>query len=104
MIRIRICFDGSEYLGWQVQKDFRPTIQGTLNSALEKIFKQSISTIGSGRTDAGVHARHLYVAFKPPFHIAHDSLLKALNSHLPDTIRVEELKEVHDSFRPTNDA
>ena len=104
MIRLKISFDGSEFLGWQNQKDFSPTIQGTLNNALKKIYKQDISTIGSGRTDAGVHAKDLYVAFSAPFEIPLDSLVKALNSHLPDSIRALEAIFVNDQFRPTFDA
>jgi len=54
-LRITIAYDGTAYAGWQCQPD-RPTVQQTLETALEKITGESIRTLASGRTDAGVHA------------------------------------------------
>lgn len=104
MICLTIEFNGANFLGWQIQKDFQPTVQESLNNALKKVYKEDVSTLGSGRTDAGVHAKELFVTFKPPFEIDFDSIPRALNTHLPNTIRVKDAKFVNENFRPTNDA
>lgn len=103
--RITLSFKGSRYLGWQKQKDFEPTVQGELEKALQRIFKSSdVKTIGSGRTDTGVHSLgHVALAIAP-FEIAPVSLTNALNSHLPSDIRVLDAAFCDESFRPTNDA
>jgi tRNA pseudouridine38-40 synthase len=50
-------YDGTDYQGWQIQKKREVSIQGQIHMALEKITKsKKVETIGSGRTDAGVHA------------------------------------------------
>ena len=102
--KVKIQFDGHEYLGWQIQKESRPTVQGQFNQALELIFKQPIKSVASGRTDTGVHALEHHVVFTAPFEIPHPSLVKALNSNLPASIRCYDCVEVEKSFRPTNDA
>ena len=50
-------YDGTDYAGWQAQTSKR-TIQGTIEQILFRVFRSSVSIVGSGRTDAGVHARH----------------------------------------------
>lgn len=104
MIYLTLEFNGANFLGWQIQKDFHPTVQESLNKALKKVYKEDITTVGSGRTDSGVHAKELIAVYTPPFEINYPSIVKALNTHLPDTIRVKEAKYVKDSFRPTYDA
>jgi tRNA pseudouridine38-40 synthase len=104
MLKVIIQFDGHEYLGWQIQKDMGPTIQEVFNNALKKVYKENLKTIGSGRTDTGVHSLQHHVSFKPPFDIPLDRITKALNTHLPDSVRAISCKTVDDSFRPTNDA
>ncbi len=54
-VKLTIEYDGSNYVGWQKQKDGK-SIQQEIESCLEKLFKQKIETFASGRTDAGVHA------------------------------------------------
>ncbi len=103
--KLKIEFNGTRYLGWQLQKKFSPTVQGELNKACQEIFKSSeIHTIGSGRTDTGVHSLGHIVKLKAPFEINFEALKKGLNSKLPDDIKVLEVDEVLESFRPTNDA
>ncbi len=103
-LKLQVKFSGSNYFGWQVQNQAGPTVQGTLNTALEKVYKEKIKTIGSGRTDARVHSLDHHVVFTPPFSIPSDSLIKALNSHLPEDIRIYTCVEVENDFRATNDA
>ena len=53
--RILLSYNGSEYHGWQKQLN-QPTVQEEVEQALKNIFKQDISVVGAGRTDAGAHA------------------------------------------------
>ena len=98
-------FKGTRFLGWQKQKDFEPTVQDTLETACSKIFKSDeISSIGSGRTDTGVHSLGHKVKVKVPFELPPEAIRKGLNSHLPTDIRILKVKKSTVSFKPTNDA
>ena len=98
-------FKGSRFLGWQIQKDFSPTVQGEFNKACSEIFKSNeIHTIGSGRTDTGVHSISHVVKLKAPFEIPNGALLKALNSKLNRDIRVNKIESCSEDFLPTNNA
>ena len=78
------------------------TVQGTLNKALETIAKSSeVRTVGSGRTDAGVHALGQVVRIEIPLSIDPQGLMRGLNSHLPEDIRVVECVNSHADFHPT---
>ncbi|MDC1174122.1 tRNA pseudouridine(38-40) synthase TruA [Bacteriovoracaceae bacterium] len=101
-----ISYIGSDYFGWQVQPNAR-TIQGEVNKSLAIINQcqlSEIKTMGSGRTDAGVHAINQVVKIEMPLNIPCDGLKKALNSHLPKEIRVEEVEPSHEDFHPVRDA
>jgi tRNA pseudouridine38-40 synthase len=101
---LRIEFKGTSYMGWQVQPNV-PTVQGEINRALKTVFKSDeIHSTGSGRTDAGVHAKDFLVKISVPFEIALESLVKALNSNLPLDIRVKRAQVTQESFLPTNHA
>ena len=52
--KLKLCYDGSRYNGWQKQGNTGNTIQETLEGALSDVFGQSVDAAGSGRTDAGV--------------------------------------------------
>ena len=104
MIKLEISFDGQNYLGWQIQKDFTPTVQEKINLALKKIYKVDVGTTGSGRTDSGVHAFKLYATFKAPFDIPLVAITKVMNTYLPDDIRVMNAVNVNENFKPTNHA
>lgn len=98
--KLKISYKGTDYKGWQVQPNMK-TVQGELNRAISRIFKtDDFKTIGSGRTDTGVHALGQIVKLTTPFKIKDEGLLKALNSHLPEDIRVLEVEETDDSFHP----
>lgn len=103
--KIKLAFKGSRFLGWQKQKDFTPTVQGELEAAISKIFKsKEIKTVGSGRTDTGVHSLGHVAKLQVPFSIEPSSLVKALNSNLPEDIRVLEASACDEGFLPTNHA
>ena len=102
--KLTLQYRGSAYHGWQVQPD-QMTVQGCLNNALSKICKSSdVRSIGSGRTDAGVHAMEQIVRVELPFAIDPLKLPKAINSSLPRDIRVLKAQECSESFHPIRDA
>jgi len=102
---LKMSYSGSAYQGWQIQPDSLKTIQGQLNRALAKVSKsQEVASLGSGRTDSGVHAIGQIVKISIPLEIGPDNLLKALNSHLPNDIRVLEAKVSKKDFHPVRDA
>lgn len=102
--KLNISFFGKNFLGWQKQRDFFPTVQGELEKSIEKVFKtDNFKTIASGRTDAGVHAKSLIVKLKAPFAIETEGLKRAINTSLDLDIRVLDVQECED-FNPTFDA
>lgn len=101
--RLVISYVGTQYLGWQVQPvSYGKTVQGEINIALSKISKsQEVKSLGSGRTDTGVHALGQVVKVTMPLEINPANLLKAMNSHLPEDIRVLEASFSTHEFIPT---
>lgn len=96
-VRITIAYDGTRYHGWQVQPG-RPTIQGCLEQALEKICSSRTGVHGSGRTDAGVHATGQTAHFDPPEKTLGLPWQKALNSILPSSIRIVRAQAAPEHF------
>ncbi len=101
--RLIIQYKGTRYLGWQVQPESAgQTVQGELNKALAIVSKQEdVKSLGSGRTDAGVHALGQVAKVAIHLSIAPESLIKALNGNLPDDIRVIHAELSEESFLPT---
>ena len=98
--KLVIEYKGTNYLGFQIQSKGK-TIQGELNNALKILSKSdSIKSIGSGRTDAGVHALAQIVKIEIPVNIPADSLVRAINSHLPLDIRIKEATLSSSEFHP----
>ncbi len=102
-IRLDLAFDGSAYHGWQVQKGL-PTVQGTVIEAIRRITGEQVALIGSGRTDAGTHARAYVANFRTTCTIPTDGLVRALNGVLPPDIRVMSAREVPLAFHARRDA
>ncbi len=94
-----VSFDGSNYHGWQIQPNGK-TIQGVLEDKLGVIFNQKISILGCSRTDAGVHSKGLLANFSINKRMEESSLLKGLNSLLPDDIAIRECEIVSPDFHP----
>ena len=90
-------YDGSRYSGWQVQGNTEQTIQGKLQSVLEKMTGEEIEIHGSGRTDAGVHANG-QVANMKVSGLLDESFVGELNCLLPEDICVKEMELVPGSF------
>ncbi len=103
--RLTIQYKGTRYLGWQIQAEGAGiTVQGELNKALTNISKAKAHSMGSGRSDAGVHALGQVVKASIELEIDPEKLLKALNGHLPEDIRVIEARVCEHDFMPTVDA
>lgn len=99
--KLVVSYKGTNYYGWQIQKTLKNTIQGTLNRALQSICKSNdIKSLGSGRTDAGVHAIAQVVKVSIPIRLPEIALKKALNSFLPDSIRVKHSEFCEEAFHP----
>lgn len=96
-IRVTVEYDGTEYFGYQFQPGV-PTIQGELERVLSKIVRQPVTTYGSGRTDAGVHARGQVVSFRTAGTIPVEKLCVAMNSLLPRSIAALDAAEVEPDF------
>lgn len=96
-IKLVLEYDGTHYYGWQTQPNL-PTIQGTIEGALEKLTKTPIQIIGAGRTDSGVHAAGQVANFRTSSQIPLIAFQKGLNATLPRDIVVCSATEVSTDF------
>ena len=96
--KIIIQYDGTRYKGWQVQKSTDMTIQGKLQDILSAMCGQEIEVIGSGRTDAGVHASGQVANFHVPEQFTAKEIMDYLNHYLPMDIAVVSIEEVDERF------
>lgn len=86
-IRLTIAYDGTDYSGWQRQKN-GITIQGEMERCLQIISNNPVSLHGAGRTDAGVHAKAMVASFLTESAISCPDLIRGLNGLLPRSIRI----------------
>lgn len=96
-------YDGTEFHGWQYQKGL-VTIQSEIEAALSRIYKKQIHIIGSGRTDAGVHAIAQVFNFRAEKFIENSSLKLGLNSLLPKSIIIKNVEDVDLNFHAQKSA
>ena len=96
--KIIIQYDGTRYKGWQVQKSTDMTIQGKIQDVLSAMVGQEVEVIGSGRTDAGVHAYGQVANFHIPEGYKEAEILEYLNHYLPMDIAVTSIEEVDERF------
>jgi tRNA pseudouridine38-40 synthase len=102
-LKLVISYDGAPYSGWQVQPE-RATIQGTMADAIFRITGEKTVPQGSGRTDAGVHALAQVASLQTSSSIPSTNLLKALNSVLPESIRILSVEDVAEDFHARHSA
>ncbi len=88
-VALKIQYNGSEYSGWQRQRDTN-TVQQVLEEAITNLSSKSVKTFAAGRTDAGVHAAGQVVHFESDFVIPENRWADALNGRLPLNIRILE--------------
>lgn len=103
-----ISYLGTDFCGWQIQPEQNgplPSIQETISQALQKLCLEKINVIASGRTDAGVHATgqvaHFEIKEKP---LPEHNLLRGLNTLLPHSIRILQVKKVDSDFHAQHHA
>jgi tRNA pseudouridine38-40 synthase len=96
-IKLLLEYEGTAFAGWQVQPEQR-TVQGVLESALSKMTGEKVTLIGSGRTDAGVHASGQVANFKTEADIPLKAFNEGLNSLLPRDVAVLKAEEADQDF------
>lgn len=96
-LKLTLAYDGTRYAGWQRQRA-RPTIQAAIERALYQITRERVRVIGSGRTDAGVHALAQVAHVRVRSGLPSKSLQRALNSVLPPDIAVTQIVIMPDTF------
>jgi tRNA pseudouridine38-40 synthase len=101
--RATIAYDGRAYCGWQVQAD-RPSVQQTLEAAVERITSEPTRIVASGRTDSGVHALGQVISFRSFSRLTPDQWCRALNAETPRDIAVREVREAAAEFHAIRDA
>ena len=95
--RMTLSYDGTDYLGWQVQPQ-GVTIQSRLQEALANIAGEPVTVVGAGRTDAGVHAHGQVAHFELPTPVPPSGLLRGWNSMLPEDIRILDVEPAPPDF------
>ena len=102
---LKIAYDGTNFSGWQIQKNKR-TIQGEIQKAIAKVFKSKsqIMIYGAGRTDSGVHSTGQIAHFDIDTKRNLDTIKKSINSKLDDDCKILMVKRVNDDFHARFDA
>jgi tRNA pseudouridine38-40 synthase len=101
--KLTIEYDGSAFHGWQRQKQAR-TVQQTIEQALAVMTRETVPLIGSGRTDAGVHALGQTASFRTACGLNGTAFLNGLNSLLPDDVVVHACEPMPANFHARFDA
>jgi tRNA pseudouridine38-40 synthase len=97
IVRMTLEYDGTNYAGWQRQAN-APSIQQTVEEALERYLGEPVRITASGRTDAGVHAMGQVISFSPGSSIPADAMGRGLTAHLPRDIAVIDAAEAAADF------
>ena len=97
-LRLDICYDGTRYRGWQRLSGVDNTIQGKIEQCLSKILGEPIEISGSGRTDAGVHARGQVANFHCESTMPAGEILENLRRYLPEDIGIYSCKDCSPRF------
>ena len=96
--KLTVCYDGGKYRGWQKQGNTPGTIQEKLETLLSRILGQETELAGSGRTDAGVHARRQVCSFRADTALSCGELLSLLRRYLPADIGAVSLEDAPPRF------
>ena len=97
-LRLDLCYDGTRYRGWQRLPGKDDTIQGKLETTLSRILGEQIEVSGSGRTDAGVHAKRQVANFHCESLMSAEEILVQLRRYLPEDIGIYSCREVSQRF------
>lgn len=97
-VRLDLCYDGSRYKGWQRLPGSDQTIQAKLETALSRILDEPIEVSGSGRTDAGTHAKGQVANFHCNNEMSCQEILLQLRRYLPEDIGIYSCRNVSERF------
>ena len=97
-LRLDICYDGTRYRGWQRLPGREDTLQGKLEITLSRILGEPIEIHGSGRTDAGVHAKGQVANFHCESTMPAAQILNQLRRYLPEDIGIYSCRDVSPRF------
>ena len=102
-VKLVLEYDGTCYAGWQRQPD-HPTIQDAVEQAIHQVSQATVSVIGAGRTDSGVHALGQVASFRTDRNWSASDWMRALNAVLPKDISVRSSALMDDNFHAQHDA
>jgi tRNA pseudouridine38-40 synthase len=102
-IRLAVAYRGTRYGGWQRQPN-ATTVQELVEEAVRRVTGERADVIGSGRTDAGVHALAQVANFKTASRLEASSFTPALNAYLPPDVAVLGAEEVPLEFNSRSSA
>ncbi len=98
-VKLTVAYDGTNYCGWQIQPNGN-TIESELNRHLSELLQEEIRVVGASRTDAGVHALGNVAVFDTSARMPADKISYAMNTRLPEDIRIQDSREVPQDFHP----
>lgn len=102
-IKIVLSYDGTDFCGWQRQTN-GVSVQQTVENAVFDLRGEKVIVTASGRTDAGVHAAGQVAHFDTNANIPPEKFYKALNTFLPDSVKVLSSEKVADNFNARKSA
>lgn len=97
-VKLLISYDGSRYYGWEHQPDQELTIQGKLETVLERLEGEPVEILGAGRTDAGVHAKGMVAHCFLDNNLSENEIRDYMNRYLPDDIVIIKVSFASDRF------
>lgn len=98
-VKLIVAYDGTNYHGWQIQKNAL-SVEEVLTEALCGLLGERITLVGASRTDTGVHALGNVAVFDTSTRIPPEKIALAVNTRLPEDIRVMHSEEVAETFHP----
>ena len=98
-VKLTVSYDGTNYNGWQIQPN-GVTIEEVLNRHLSELLQEPVRIIGASRTDAGVHAAGNVAVFDTNARMPAEKISYAMNTRLPEDIRIQDSREVRADFHP----
>jgi tRNA pseudouridine38-40 synthase len=101
--KLFIEYQGTRYRGWQEQANAR-TVQGEIRAAAESVFGERVEIVGSGRTDAGVHALNQVAHLRTRRAFRTADLKNLINDRLPQDIAIKDIREADSRFHARHDA
>lgn len=98
-IKLTIAYDGTNYCGWQWQKN-APAVENFVLDACKKLFSGDVKVTGASRTDAGVHADGQVATVTGETNIKAHRLARALSAYLPQDIVIQSAEPAPENFHP----